>query len=104
MENDGLIYLTELRFPQHGLVQAWLNGTKYGEQFELVATEISTRGKNNHGNSFNQRICVPALKPICGKEEFLYVLQGNAETQKLAEKYTKMVLDFNNAEKIRRCY
>lgn len=92
--NDGIIYLTDLRFPQHGKVQEWLNGTEYGEKFELMATEITVTGTNEFGRRSTQRIFVPALKPIDGRDEFLYLLQGQEETQKLAEKYTKMILDF----------
>jgi len=90
---DGLIYLTELRFPQHAMVQEWLNGTEYGERFHLVATTISIETKNPWGNE-PKRIFVPALKPIKGEEEFMLVLKGHEETQKLAEEYTAMVLDF----------
>jgi len=95
MENDGIIYLTELRFPQHGLVQAWLNGTEYGKKFELMATQVTTARPDGTGGEDKKILFVPALKPIKGEDEFMYALQGHELTQKLAKKYTSMVLDFS---------
>ena len=91
---DGLIYLTELRFPQHALVQEWLNGTEYGERYHLVATSVTVENTNTYGERYVQRLFVPALKPIKGEEEFMLVLKGQEQTQKLAKEYTAMVLDF----------
>jgi len=95
MINDGLIYLLELRFPQHAMVQEWLNGTEYGERYVLVATNVSRERVNDYGRNVSENLFVPALKPRREEEEFMLILKGHEETQKLAEGYTAKILDFN---------
>lgn len=95
MMNDGTIYLTEFRFPQHAMVQEWLNGTEYGERYYLVTANITRERVNDYGRNVSENLFVPALDPRREEEKFMLTLQGHEVTQKLAEEYTLKILDFN---------
>lgn len=84
----GLILLTELRFPQHGQVQEWLNATEYGEQFDLcIASAVIY---DNWGREMSRTI--PALQPKTKELEFLWILKGEPGARELEQ----MIFDFQH--------
>lgn len=88
METTGLIQLPQFRFPEHGLIQEWLNGTDFGERYFLVMIESK--------NTSKMRVTTPALEPKRGEEKFMLTLQGDDEILRLSKKYASLVLDFHN--------
>jgi len=77
-----MILLPLLKFPEHWMVQDWLNNTEYGAEFDLVLTEMQV------GKSISQT--VPALRPKTQKSAFYWSLRGDNGARELEQK----VLDY----------
>lgn len=77
-----MILLPLLKFPEHWMVQDWLSNTEYGEEFDLVLTEMQV------GKSISRT--VPALRPKTEKSAFYWTLRGDKGSRELEQK----VLDY----------
>ncbi len=92
---EELILMPEFTFPQHHLISAWLNGTEYGEYFDLVLIQVET--ETSRGSK--RVITTPGLA-IKGKSsamkrsKFYWELKGGADalTQKVLDFESKRVL------------
>jgi hypothetical protein len=80
-DGDNVIILPLFRFPEHWMVQDWLMNTKYGEDFELMLTEVD-RGQTS--------LTVPALKIKSNKNGFKWILRGEEGAKELEQ----MILDY----------
>lgn len=90
MVDEGLILLTNFRFPEHWRIQEWLNGTEYGDQFYLVITQIELPNiKKNIGKT------LPALEPRDAKEKFHLILKGLEHRVEMAIELEQKILDFH---------
>jgi hypothetical protein len=81
-DGDNLIILPLFRFPEHWMVQDWLLNTEYGEDFELILTEV-VRGKTSH--------TVPGLRIKNTKNGFKWILRGEQGAREIEQ----MVLDYS---------
>ena len=88
---SGIIQLPHFRFPQHHLIQEWLNGTDYSERFFLVLIEA----EHTSPRGGIKRISTPALEPFEGPEKFMMALRGDDKDMKMSEMYTQIILDFH---------
>lgn len=77
-----MILLPLLKFPEHWMVQDWLSNTEYGEEFDLVLTEMQV------GKLISRT--VPALRPKTQKSAFYWTLRGDKGSRELEQK----VLDY----------
>lgn len=80
-DGDNLIILPLFRFPEHWMVQDWLMNTEYGEDFELVLTEVVDKRTSR---------TVPGLRIKNTKNGFKWVLRGEQGAKELEQ----MVLDY----------
>ena len=85
---EDIILMPAFTFPQHHLISEWLNGTEYGEHFDLVLCEVETETARGS----KQVKTVPGLAVKSGKmkEKFYWELKGGAEV------LTQKVLDFEH--------
>ena len=73
IDNDTDIVLPMFRFPEHWMIQDWLNNTEYGESFDLVL--ITGKAGST----------IPALKPKDNKNGFKWKLRGEAGMAELRQ-------------------
>ena len=80
-DGDNVIILPLFRFPEHWMVQDWLMNTKYGDDFELMLTEV-VNGQTSR--------TVPGLRIKDNKNGFKWILRG----EEGAKEVEQMVLDY----------
>ncbi len=81
-DGDNIIILPLFRFPEHWMVQDWLLHTEYGNDFELILTEV-INGQTS--------LTVPGLRIKDTKLGFKWVLRG----EQGAKEIEQMVLDYS---------
>ena len=82
-DGDNIVVLPLFRFPEHWIVQDWLNNTEHGQDFELILTEV-VRGQTSH--------TVPGLRVKKTKRGFKWILRGEEGARELEE----LVLDYSS--------
>lgn len=92
MDNsDGLILLTQFRFPQHVQVAEWLNETEYGEQYYLVIAQVAVENYRGTKSTFT----CSALEHKIPEKQFLWKLKGPEALAEIAAELEQKILDFH---------
>ncbi len=84
----NIILMPEFKFPQHYLIQEWLNGTGNDKYFDLVICQVET--ETERGEKRVTTVPGLAVKGSAKKGQFYWKLKGGAEA------LTQKVLDFKH--------
>jgi len=83
---NDIILMPAFTFPEHYKISEWLNGTKYGDYFDLVLCQVET--ETSQGSKRITTVPGLAIKTGKQKEKFYWELKGGADA------LTRKVLDF----------
>lgn len=86
-DTEVRIQLENFPFPRHGQVQDWLNNTDYGEQFDLIMSELRiTDALVDLGAQYRRGKTVATLIPKTDQAKFYWQLKGQAGATQLEQK------------------